>query len=674
MNNKCTTLLATCLLITTALFAQKKQPKFKYGDVKPEDFAPASYEVDTSAGAVFLYDVGSSSFTGNNNGFFSVIFKRHVRIRLLKKSAFDLATVELYFRGKGGDAERLKDLDVTTYNLEGGKVVPTELDKSSLFKDKAGNYESKKFTFPNIREGSIIEYAYEIETPGISRIRTWKYQGEYPRLWSQYDVTIPVLFDFVFVKQGYHPYAIDTAMLGFGSFYITEPGDAGSASHSFSWSGNTVNSQWAMKDVPALKHEKYTTTVDNHIAQIEFQLSALRYPEQPVKHILHSWPEVATELMKDEDFGAGLADRNGWLDDDLKVITGNKSGDLETAKKIYEYIRNNFTCTDDAAFYRSQTLKKTFQSRKGNVVDINMLLTAMLLNKGYVCDPVLLSTRDNGKVIESYPILNKFNYLISRVEIGGVPYLLDATQPDIGFGKLPMSCYNGTGRIIGDRPYIVPLYPDSLNETSLTSVFIINDEKDGLSGRLNSNRGYMSSVSLRGTIKKSKEEEFFNNIKKSFSGNTGEVEISNSGFDSLKLLDEPVAYHYDFNYPLGDNNIIYFTPVMGEDFYKENPFHAAERFYPVEMPYCLDETYVLNMEVPKGYKVDELPKSARVNLNEDEGRFEYIVAASGDHIQLRSRLVLNKATYLPEDYQTLRDFFTYVVKKHSEQIVFKKIN
>ena len=74
------------------------------------------------------------------------------------------------------------------------------------------------------------------------------------------------------------------------------------------------------------------------------------------------------------------------------------------------------------------------------------------------------------------------------------------------------------------------------------------------------------------------------------------------------------------------------------------------------MPYCSDETYILNMEVPKGYVIDELPKSARVKLNEDEGMFEYIIAVSGDRIQLRCRTVIKKANFEPGDYQTLRDF------------------
>ena len=79
------------------------------------------------------------------------------------------------------------------------------------------------------------------------------------------------------------------------------------------------------------------------------------------------------------------------------------------------------------------------------------------------------------------------------------------------------------------------------------------------------------------------------------------------------------------------------------------------------------------MEIPTGYKVDELPKSTRVKLNENEGMFEYIATSDANTIQLRYKLVLNKATFNPEDYATLRDFYGYVVKKQAEQIVFKKI-
>jgi hypothetical protein len=105
---------------------------------------------------------------------------------------------------------------------------------------------------------------------------------------------------------------------------------------------------------------------------------------------------------------------------------------------------------------------------------------------------------------------------------------------------------------------------------------------------------------------------------------------------------------------------------------RENLFKSAVRSYPVEMLHAMDETYTLTMEIPKGFVVDELPKSVKVSYNTDEGFFEYIVVKDDERVQMRSRIKLKKANFTPEDYSTLRDFFAFIVKKQGEQIVFKK--
>ena len=119
------------------------------------------------------------------------------------------------------------------------------------------------------------------------------------------------------------------------------------------------------------------------------------------------------------------------------------------------------------------------------------------------------------------------------------------------------------------------------------------------------------------------------------------------------------------------DDILYFNPLLNEG-YKTNPFKSMNRHYPVEMPYLIDETYILNMEVPAGYQVDEMPKSARVAYNNDEGMFEYLIQKGESNIQMRVRLKLNKTFFPIDEYGTLRDFFAFVVKKENEQIVFKK--
>jgi hypothetical protein len=107
--------------------------------------------------------------------------------------------------------------------------------------------------------------------------------------------------------------------------------------------------------------------------------------------------------------------------------------------------------------------------------------------------------------------------------------------------------------------------------------------------------------------------------------------------------------------------------------YKENPFKSTQRFYPVEMPYAMDETYIFRMEIPAGYTVEELPKSAKVNFDETgTNYFEYIIGVIDNTISLRSRLKLTRTYYATEEYEILREFFEMVVSKHAEQVVFKK--
>ncbi|MEX6687752.1 DUF3858 domain-containing protein [Danxiaibacter flavus] len=664
--------LALCLSLIS--YAQKDKAKYKFGDIKPEDFAPTVYSVDSSANAVILADVGETVFEGNSKGNFSLIFTRLRRTRLLNKNSFDNeATVEIPLYVDGSIEEKLEDIDAVTYNLEDGKIVATKLDKASLFKDKASkNWTSRKFTFPNIKEGSIIEYRYKINSPYYSNLRSWNFQGSTPRLWSEYSVTIPSdIFDYVVTRQGYLPYAVDTVSSSRDSYHIMVPGEgAMDRSESFTLFSNTVRAKWAIKDVPPIKGESFITTIDNYLSKIDFQLRRIKYSATNVKEIMGTWYQFAERLVKDESFGEPLGRGNGWLSSDLKAAVAGASTDKEKAEKIYAYIRDNFTCKTHEGFYITNTLKKAYQDKSGNVGDINLLLVAAYRNQGFEATPALLSTRDNGYASESYPLLHKFNYVVCRVKVDDQYYMLDATNNKLGFGKLPLNLYNKSARIIDSiMPALVPLESDSLLEKKTTMVFINEGKSKKLEGSFTSHLGYFESLHLRENGGIGKGDDFLKELKKRM---TIDVELSDAAADSIKQLNLPVDVRYNMKFDFKGDDIVYFNPMLTEATLK-NPFESAERKYPVEMPYRADETYIFNMPIPEGYKVDELPKSARVKLNDTDGMFEYIIMQSNNSIQLRSRIQLNKAVFGAEDYSTLRDFFNFVVSKQGEQIVFKKI-
>jgi hypothetical protein len=302
-------------------------------------------------------------------------------------------------------------------------------------------------------------------------------------------------------------------------------------------------------------------------------------------------------------------------------------------------------------------------------VEINLLLVAMLRKAGFTADPVMLGTRNHGYTHPIYPMMDRFNYVICRLEEGGKSYYLDASDFRMGFGRVSYQLYNGHARVVNTEANAIMMNSDELKEEKYTSVFIVNDEKGNSIGSIKQTPGYVESTRIRSNVKDKGKDQYFDEIKKDLGA---DITLSNPRLDSLNSFDEPVGIAYDISLNMEKEDIIYFNPMLGEGL-KENPFKSAQRFYPVEMPFTVDETFNLQMEVPTGYVIDELPKQSIVKFNEnDDAVFEYRVSASGNIISLRSRLIIKKAYFLPEDYEVLREFFNLIVMKHNEQIVFKK--
>ncbi|HEV9037471.1 MAG TPA: DUF3857 domain-containing protein [Puia sp.] len=662
-------LAGACCLLLPALHAQDKMP-VRFGKVTPDDFKVSAPATD-SAGAVVVADFGTSEFQGNNRGGFDILFRHSRRIRILKRNAFDAATVTIPLYVEGSDMEKIENMKAVTYNLEDGKVVETKLDDKSVFTDKLDKHHiQKKFTFPALKEGSILEYTYTQASPFITELQPWAFQSEYPCLWSEYQVDMPAFFRYVTLSYGFVPFTINTTDERTEKFNLVSPGGADRDQRT-TIEDQVVTHRWVMKGVPALKAEPFTTSLYNYLARIEFQLAAVQFTQfNYYKNYMNDWSKLSEELLAAEDFGADLDNSNGWLEEDCKTVTQGANTSLEKAERIFAFVRDKFNCTSGSGLNLSGPIKTVFRNRNGNVADVNLLLTAMLRHEKIKADPVILSTRSHGFTNEVYPLLDRFNYVITRVRIDSSEYYLDASEPWLGFGRLPERCYNGYARVLNkEQPSFVSLDADGMDEKKMTLVILNKDEKGGLSGRLQTTPGFNEACSIRENIKESGEKEFTKKIETSY---TGDESASNFEIDSLKRPDDPLQVAYDLRItPDPGSDIFYFNPMMGEA-YKENPFKAAERKYPVEMPFAMDETYTMNMEVPDGYVVDELPKSAKVLFNDDEGFFEYLIVKGTDGIQFRSRIKLNKANFKPEDYETLREFFGYIVKKQSEQIVFKK--
>jgi hypothetical protein len=678
MRNKKVCLLVFFYALCLQSVSAQDKSDYKFGKITASEFNLPVAKFDSGANAVIIADIGNTSFEGNNKGSFTLIFTRFLRVKIINKNGFDIGKYEIgLYHDAEGNIEKLTSVKGVTFNLENGVVTETKLDENSIFTEKYNkNVDYKKFTLPALKEGAVFDLQYTIKSPFEAQLRSWSFQGEYPRLWSEYKVTIAPPYHYVMLAKGDEHFDINTAKPVFGTFSVRVANSA-VRDEMYSISGTSIEQRWVKKNVPALHEEPFTTTLDNYNTEVSFQLNYFQWSsDNPREDYIPTWTAASKKLFESERFGEDLKHENNWLSDDLKTVISGTNSDEEITRKIFYYIRDNFKLTDKAGFgkrglYMHNSLKDVYKSREGNVAEINLLLTAMLRKAGINADPLILSTRDNGIANAGYPLIDEYNYVICVAYADKKVFKLDASESYNGFGQLPLNCYNGWGHIISETmPIPIEISADSLRESSITNVIIINDEKGKPSGSYSNLMGMNESLKLRNEISGSSEKAYAKKIQTQLGS---DFDMENFSIDSLKRTEFPVTLRYDFDLKnLSSADILYFNPMMGEG-YKTNPFKSMERHYPVEMPYLIDETYLLNMDIPTGYQVDEMPKSVRVNFNDTEGMFEYIIQKGSENLQMRVHLKLNKAFFAVEEYNTLRDFFSYVVKKEGEQIVFKKV-
>ncbi|QMU30093.1 transglutaminase domain-containing protein [Adhaeribacter radiodurans] len=628
----------------------------KFGKIDIKDFEKSSYKADTSASAVVLFDVGESKFSVDASGL--VLYSdHHVRIKILKKSGYDWATETIPLYGSSNaDREVVMNLKGNTYNLVDGKVVTDKLPKEAIFTEKEDDFwTNQKFSLPNVKEGSIIEYSYRIKSGYFFDFPNWTFQRTIPVLYSQYEAEFPQYFDYKRITQGYE------------SFYIakSEPINV-NLSAALATSGTRYI--WAMKDVPAIEEEPYMSSIKDYVARVEFELGQINLPGDFTRPINNSWEKITSNLLESENFGGRL--KKGSVVKNLTApILAQHSEPSKRLEAIYDYVRSNFKWNEATRLSASQSFNKLVEKKVGTSADINLLLTSMLKEAGIEADPVILSTRGHGKINPYYPSLTKFNYIIAHAKIGDKEYLLDATEPMGTLNVLPTRCLNEVGRLISANNSDWVVLHSGVKDSFVHHSKLKINQDNSISGEVHVIRNGLNALAYRKSISEDGEKKYIDNLKKA----ADLFEIKNINLKNTNPCSEPLIIDYEIatTGQAQPSNIIYLQPLQNGGT-KANPFKHDTRKFPIDFTTTIDQTYMYTYTIPDGYTVEEQPKSAKVSLPENGGSFIYSVTTIGNTINVLSKVVINRPQFLAEEYPFLKEFYNQIVAKQSEQIVLKK--
>lgn len=205
-----TTALIAILTICFNSYAAK--PPIKLGDVSKQEIEMKTYEADPDADAVVLCDYATLSFNfDTNERQWENSLKRICRIKIFNDDGYKWATESVLLYDDNNLEESISQIKGFTYTLENGKTIKTKLGKGDIFTEKASkNYTRVKFTMPNVKEGSVIEFSYSVRSNYLTILKRWQFQKSIPVKWSEYIVSIP----------DYLTYLKNTT--GFESFFIYE--------------------------------------------------------------------------------------------------------------------------------------------------------------------------------------------------------------------------------------------------------------------------------------------------------------------------------------------------------------------------------------------------------------------------------------------------------------------
>jgi hypothetical protein len=648
-------LFAIFISISITAFAQD----FRYGKVSVEELQEQQHPIEPDADAAILYREVKSYVRRDGGDGFRVFYEVFERIKIYNSNAFDWGTKEIRLYRSSNSKEALRQEKAAVYNLEDGKVVSERLRNDGKFKEERSKFlDVVKYTMPNVREGSVIEYSYTLVSPFLNNIDEFELQFTIPTNEIYVRFSSPEYFTYKMHQKGWVPINSKESS-----------SETHQANRTYPPTGYIKDNEFEItqKNVPSLREEPYMGSLNNYKSGVKFELSFVKFPDSPVENYTISWDGVTKQIYESNSFGAEL-NRMGYFKKDIDELLNGAAQPEEKLFKTYEFVKNRMTWNGYIGQYTDNGVNKAYREGVGNVADINLMLTAMLNYSGIEAYPVLVSTKSNG--IPFFPTLNGFNYVIVAANIKGNAVLLDATDKLLVPNMLKSETINWQGRIVkrgGESEWISLYGSGKARQNTMMQLEI------------------MESLNVKGNLRKQYTEHFaFNyrrrykdviidDIIKNIESNSGivvsELEHQNMADPYSPLMETYEVYAQDQVEAIGDK--IYFSPLFFLTT-KENPFKSEERNFPVDYSYPWETRYMVNVKLPEGYEIEFLPENIHVVMPDGLGEFKYLISGNNQQIQVSVQQNINESLIQTNLYVDLKEIYQRMVDKVNEKIVLVK--
>ena len=559
--------------------------------------------------------------------------ERHTRIKIFNVAGETAAKQNLIYDNSYPEPV-ISDLEGETINLENGKLEITPLTKKQIQIEKLGkNFSAMIFTLPNVKPGSVIEYKYKSLQSSV-----WNFQGILPVRYSEIETEN--------LARSREVYAI----------YVKQP-------FAKNIGETTENTQIkALANIHSLVSEPYMAAWMDNLERIEF------FRELAVDT---SWSRAGRELSENSTFKNQFTGTISGEGEIVRMAKSLSSIDNKLAF-LFDTVRNRMTWNNGAGFYAVDGAGNAWNKMTGNFADINLALYFLLKKAGIKAFPMLISTRNHGRINSKIADLNAFNSLVIYLPIDSSNfYVLDASGKYNLFNTTPFYDLNSSGLVIDidHRNCWFILLDDKLPIVQFVSLNADIIENGKLTGTAEINSDHYNKSAALERYNFYGKDNYIESLSK-FNRNAliNSFEMDNMNIDSLPLTQK---FNFSEILPGSDENHIYLSTNIFT-FMAENPFVAESRYSDIDFGFR--DNFAINdiYKIPIGFKTEALPQTITITMPDQSIIFKRTIAEDNGTILIRYSLNHKKTIYSAEEYQDLRGFYKKMYEVLNEQIVLKK--
>jgi hypothetical protein len=621
--------------------AQKKYeflnpPKFNDADLsKPKSL------LDENAPAEILYKSAYFMVDANTGN----LHKRYYyRVKIYDKDkAEDWLNLEIPIYNVGTNRESLGKFKAFTYNLENGNTVPVKVEKSSQYRSKENKYVTlTKFAFPSVKNGSVLEYQYEIISPFRFMIPEVLIESDTPSLNTEYVFDTPINMSYnVNYTGGISPkYREMEERNLYGAQYKTF--------------------RFAYENLKGFKTEKFVRNDRNFRTKISAELNSTNFGE--LKLYSSSWDQIGKRLYESDDFGGELK-RTKLAKENMPAGVSEMKTDLEKANAIFSYVQKTFTWNKDKGIYTEDGIKKLLETKVGNAAEINLFLVMMLREAGLKADPLVISTVENGLINLVSPNISNMNFVLASINIDNQLHIYDATSKQSSLDEIPLKNWNQYGILVTkEKTLQIQMANIKSSNTFLTVNGKINDD-GSISGTYSDRDTGAYAMYVKDSYDDN-AEKYKKQYKENFSMDFTDIDSkvlengdfeSSMKFSSMNLIDR-----------VGKKMIINPMLFLNKN---SNEFDQTEvRQYPIDFGSPITKVKKVILEIPEGYVIEEMPKEKRIVTEDKEIAYTYSVEQKGNKLEVTTTTKVSSSDYPKEYYPAFKQIWG-VASKFENQVI-----